>query len=119
MGSIPPGFSLDRLIGQQLCQICIGSCNLQFRFHLGDVVSCTGQVAVELDGKPTVVFAGDQPWWPDVTPLPCLPGRDVVSWRVEGSHEFSITLDGEARLWFQSTDDPHEEFGIYPDQQIV
>lgn len=119
MGPVPADFTLEPFVGRQLNQICIGPADLQFRFDSEYVVSCHGHVVVELDGKSIVVFKGDDPCWGDVTPLPLLAGRDAVSWRIEGSHEFSVTLSDGAKLRFQSTDCPFEEFVIFPDLQVV
>ena len=119
MGSIPADFTLDRLVGRQLNQVCIGPYDLQFRFDSEYFISCQGRVVVVLDIESTVVFWGDNPWWGDVAPLPRLAGRDAVSWCVESSHEFSVTLIGEARLHFHSTDCTYEEFVIHPCPQVV
>ena len=119
MGPVPPDFTLEQFVGRQLNQVCIGPFDLQFRFDSTFVISCQGQVAIEIGGRSVVVFLRDDPWWADVTPLPRLAGRDCVSWRVDGSHEFSVTLSGDAHLRFQSTDCPYEEFVIHPDLQVV
>ena len=119
MGPVPPGFTLEKLIGRQLNQICIGQYDLQFRFDSTHIISCSGRVVVELDGKSTVVFERDDPWWADVTPLPRIAGRDATAWKVEASHEFSVTLTGGAKLRFQSTDCQYEEFVIHPEIWVV
>ena len=119
MGPVPPDFTLEQFAGRQLNQICIGPFDLQFCFDSTHVISCQGHVAVEVDGKSAVVFLRDDPWWADVSLLPRLAGRDFVSWRVDGSHEFSVALSDGACLRFQSTDCPYEEFVTHPDLQVV
>ena len=49
-----------------------------------------------MGGKSTTVFQGDEPFWLDVTPLPRIAGRDVIAWKIESSHEFSVSLAGGA-----------------------
>lgn len=119
MGPIPSDFTLQKLVGRQLYQICIGAYDLQFRFDSEHVISCQGKVIVEVDGKSTTVFQRDEPWWLDVTPLPRIAGRDVTAWKIEASHEFSVCLTGDARLRFQSTDCQYEEFVIHPEVWVV
>ena len=119
MGPVPPDFSLERVVGRELNQICIGPYDLQFRFDCDFVVSCQGRVVAELDGASVVVFKEDEPPWVDVAPLPRLAGRTALSWQVEGTHEFSITLSDGARIRFVSFDCPYEEFSIQPDGFII
>ena len=119
MRAVPPGFDLDEFIGRQLSQVGIGAHQMVLRFEGEYWISCEGLVMVELDGETSVIFRCEEPRWPGVAPLPLLVGRDVVSWCVEGSHEFSVTLGGDARLRFQSIDGPYESFGIFPSQQIL
>jgi hypothetical protein len=117
MGPVPPGFTLEKIVGRQLNQICIGPFDLQFHFDVTHGISCTGRVIVEIDGQSTVVFHGET--WGDVSPLPRIVGRDVTAWKLEGSHEFSVTLTGGTRLRFQSTDCPYEEFVIGQHEWMV
>ena len=117
MGPVPQGFTLEKLIGRQLNQICIGPYDLQFHFDVDHGISCTGRVIVELDGQSTVVFHGET--WGDVSPLPRIAGRDAMAWKIEGSHEFSVTLAGGAKIRFQSTDCQYEEFVIRPETWVV
>jgi hypothetical protein len=117
MGPVPPGFSLERIVGRQLNQICIGPFDLQFRFDCDHGIFCTGRVIVEIDGQSTIVFHGET--WGDVSPLPRIVGQDVATWKLEGSHEFSVTLTGGARLRFLSTDCSYEEFVIRPEEWVV
>ena len=118
-GPVPPDFNLQKLVGRQLNQICIGPYDLQFHFDYVHVISCQGKVIVEVDGKSTTVFQRDDPWWLDVTPLPRIAGRDATAWKVAASHEFSVTLTDGAKLRFQSTDCPYEEFVIRPETWVV
>jgi hypothetical protein len=119
MGPVPSGFTLEKVVGRELNQICIGRYDLQFCFDSSHVISCQGKVIIELDGKSVVVFERDEPWWSDVTVLPSIAGRDATAWKIESSHEFSISLTGDAKLRFQSTDCPYEEFVIHPEIWVV
>ena len=87
MGPVPPDFTLEKLLGRQLNQICIGQYDLQFHFDSEHAISCSGRVVVELNGQATVVFHGET--WGDVSCLPQIAGRDVTGWKIEASHEFS------------------------------
>jgi hypothetical protein len=119
MGPVPPDFTLEKLVGRQLNQISIGAYDVQFCFDCEHVISCQGRVIVEVNGNSTPVFQGGEPYWLDVAPLPRVVSRDVTAWKVEGSHEFSVTLTGGAKLRFQSTDCPYEEFIIRPEIIVV
>lgn len=112
MGSVPSDFTLEHIIGRQLNQICIGPYDLQFHFDSVRSICCSGTVLVEVGAEKTRVFQGAEPYWLDVTPLPRLVGQVAASWKIEGSHEFSLTLSGGAKFRFQSTDCPYEEFLI-------
>ena len=117
MGPVPKGFTLEKFVGRQLNQICIGPYDLQFNFDVDQGISCQGRVIVELEGQSTVVFHGES--WGDVSLLPRIAGRKVITWKIEGSHEFSVTLTGEAKIRFQSTDCQYEEFVIRPETWVV
>jgi hypothetical protein len=118
MGPVPENFSLEKLLGRELNAICIGPFDLQFRFDSVHVISCTsGKVILEVDGKSTVVFAKEK--HVDLSLFPLIAGGDVVAWKVEGSHEFSVTLSAGARLRFQSKDSSYEDFVIWPELQVV
>lgn len=117
MGPLPPRFTLEELIGCRLNQVRIGPYDLQFHFDGEHGISCTGRVVVELDGQPTLVF--DSETWGDVSSLPRLVGLDVTGWKIEGSHEFSVTLTGGTKIRFQSTDCQYEEFVIQPEGWVV
>ena len=119
MGQVPTDFTLHKLVGRQLNQVCLGPYDLQFRFNSEHIISCQGRVIVEIDGKSTVVFERDAPWWGDITPLHRIAGRDVTAWKIEASHEFSVSLTDGARLRFQSTDCQYEEFVIHPEIWVV
>jgi hypothetical protein len=117
MRAIPPSFTLEKLVGHQLTQVSLGPFDLQFGFGSKDFIQCVGRVIVEIDGQPTVVFDGKT--WGDISPLKSIAGRDVVAWKIEASHEFSVTLTGGVRLRFQSTDSSHEDFIIHPEIQVA
>ena len=116
MGPVPDDLDLSVCVGRQLNQICIGPYDVQFRFDCDWFVACQGCVIVECDGATTTVFDGE---WIDATPLPRLAGRDAIAWRVEASHEFSISLTENAKLRFVSKDSPYEDFVIHPDIVVV
>jgi hypothetical protein len=78
-----------------------------------DRIRCTGIVSVNLDGKSHEVFGADL--WKDPSPLTRIVGRDVVSWRVESTHTFSVTLTDNAVISFTSEDSPYEDFIIDPE----
>ena len=118
MGPVPADFSLEKLLGRELNQICIGPFDLQFRFDSVHVISCTsGKVILEVDGKCTVVFAEEK--HVDLSLFPLIAGRNVIAWKVEGSHEFSVTLTDGARLRFQGKDSSYEDFVILPEVQVI
>jgi hypothetical protein len=117
MGPIPADLDLAPLIGRQLNQICIGPFDLQFRFDSDRSIACQGRVIVEVDGSSEQVFDGSA--WGDVSLLPRIAGREVASWKIEATHEFSISLTGGAKLRFQSTDCPYEEFVIHPEIWVI
>jgi hypothetical protein len=117
MGPVPEGFDLSVLVGRQLNQICIGPYDLQFRFDCDHIIACQGQVIVETDGASQQVFDGSN--WSDISILTKIAGRDAVAWKVEASHEFSVSLTGGARLRFISTNCPYEEFVIHPEIWVV
>ena len=119
MGPVPPEVTLEKLVGKQLNQICIGPFDLQFHFDCEHGITCQGTVIVEVDGKSTAVFQGEEPYWLDVTPLSRIAGRDVIAWKIEGSHEFSVSLTNGARVRFQSTDCQYEEFVIRPETWVI
>ena len=117
MGPVPVDLDLTPLVGRELNQICIGPFDLQFRFDSDRFVACQGRVLVEVDGLSDQVFDGSA--WGNVSLLPRVAGREVTSWRIEATHEFSISLSGGAKLRFQSTDSPYEEFVIHPEIWVV
>ena len=117
MGPVPEGFNLDKFIGRQLNQICIGPFDLQFHFDCTYFVGCSGLVVIELDSKAVVVFENEK--FVDTTLFPCIVGQDAVAWKIEASHEFSITLSGGARIRFISADSPYEDFVIHPELYAV
>ena len=116
MGPIPKELNLDRLVGQQLLQICIGSHEFQLRFESGDWISCEGIVAVELGDVWHHVFTDEG--WKDSSSLSKIVGREVVSWRIESSHVFSISLAPSAKIRLTSEDSPYESFGVYPEALV-
>ena len=113
MGPIPKELNLDRFVGQQLQQICIGPFDLQFRFEGDDRIRCTGIVTITLDGVCHDVFTGEE--WHDPSPLAKIVGRNVASWGIESSHVFRISLAPDADIRFMSVDSPYEDFIIDPE----
>ena len=119
MGPVPTGFTLEKLIGKQLNQVCIGPFDLKLSFDCTHGIGCTGTVIVEMDNRSFKVFQGEEPYWLDVTPLPLIAGREVTAWKIESSHEFSVSLTGGVRLRFLSTDCAYEDFVITPELWVV
>lgn len=78
-----------------------------------DGIRCTGHVSVVLDGREIMIFGSEG--WENSTPLVKLVGRDVIAWRVESSHCFSVSLTDGAVLKFTSEDSPYEDFIIDPE----
>jgi hypothetical protein len=113
MGPVPPEVNLDRMIGQQLQQICIGAYDLQFRFEGEDRIRCTGVVRVELDGHLHLVFGKDL--WEDPTSLTKIVGREVIAWSVENSYTLAVSLTDGAVIRLISEDSPYEDFIIDPE----
>jgi hypothetical protein len=116
MHEVPEYLNLDRLIGQQLQQICIGAYDLQFRFMGDDRIRCTGLVHVVLDGEERLVFGEDL--WHDSRPLTSIVGRDVTDWRRDGSHVLVVELGSNAAIRFTSQDSPYEDFIVDPEVQV-
>ena len=113
MGPIPKELNLERLIGQQLLQICLGAHEFQLRFESGDWISCEGNVAVKLGNTWHHIFTDEG--WKDSSALSQIVGREVVSWLVESSHVLSITLVPRATIRLTGEDSPYESFGFYPE----
>lgn len=116
MRSVPQDLDLSACIGRQLNQICVGPFDLQFHFGCDLFIGCQGRVIAEYDGRSTPLFDGQ---WLDASPLPWLVGRDAVGWKIEASHEFSISLADGAKLRFVSKDHPYEDFVIHPDVAVI
>ena len=116
MGPIPKELNLDRFVGQQLQQICMGAYDVQFRFIGDDRIRCTGTVLVELDGLNQEVFGTEL--WKDANPLHQIVGRDVTGWRIESTHTLAIFLSDEAVIRFVSEDSPYEDIIIDPEVQV-
>jgi len=113
MRPIPKDLNLDRLVGQQLQQICIGAHDLQFKFEGEDRIRCTGVVTVTIEEFCHDVFTEDG--WKDASPLAKIAGRDVVSWKIESAYVFAITLTPAAVIRFISEDSPYEDFVVDPE----
>lgn len=110
MGPIPKDFDLQPLVGLQFQQVCIDPCHAQYRLGHDRRIAGSGKVIAERDGGEIVVF-GDDDGWVDPRPLTKLVGGNVTSWKIEGSHEFSITIDDSVKLRFIS-DGPYEDLVI-------
>ena len=116
MKPIPKELNLDRIIGQQLQQICIGAHDLQFRFEQDNQIRCQGTVTVTTNNTRYDIFT--EKGWNHVTQLSLLAGREVRSWKVEDAHVLSITLDPLAVIHFISEDSPYEDFIVDPEETI-
>jgi hypothetical protein len=117
MRALPGDFDLSALIGQQLEQIRMGTSNLQLHFEHNHSIACEGSVVVESNGRSVTVFG--ETGWGDASVLPALIGHTVTSWMVEGSHQFSVSLSNGAKMRFQSTTGPYEDFVITPGPLVV
>ena len=139
MYAVPADLDLSRLIGQDLIQIRIG----EFCMHLcvtrptreidtnpGDEIYCAGTVMADVGGSTTLIFdthpgslvgatREKQIIWHDASILPSVVGKTVTDWKVEGSHEFSITLSNGTKLRFQSHDSPYEDFVIFDIEWVI
>jgi hypothetical protein len=117
MHAVPQAFTLDHLIGRTLTAVSFGPFDLHFLFAPNDDILCVGTVIVECEGQLTTVMDGAK--FGNINVLSKIPGRHVWNWRVEASHEFSLTLTGGAKLRFISSDGPREDFVIFPAAQVV
>ncbi len=117
MKPVPDNFTLEALVGQRVEQIRIGIHQLTIVFEGEYRIDCWGGVTVESRGKAGAVMTDDG--WGDLSMLRGLAGLTVVSWKVEGSHEFSIALTGGTRLRFQGESGPHEDFYIHPQAVVI
>jgi hypothetical protein len=138
MYAVPANLDLWRLIGQDLTQICIGKFDMQLYFARpttdfpttpNDQIYCGGTVLADVGGLTTLIFdthpgllvgatTEERSAWRDASILPSIVGETVTDWRVEGSHEFSITLSNGTKLRFQSHDSPYEDFVIFDNEWI-
>jgi hypothetical protein len=139
MHAVPANLDLGRLIGQDLTQICIGKFYMQIYFARptadfpttpSDEIECEGTVMADFGGLTTLIFDAhpgllvgatpeDAIAWRDASILPSVVGETVTDWRVEGSHEFSITLSNGTKLRFQSHDSPYEDFVIFGGEWVI
>lgn len=117
MFPIPAELNLDRLVGQQLQQICIGAYDVQFRFMGDDRIRCTRRVSVVLGGSEVELF--NEGGWVDAAPLAKIVGRDVTAWCIESSHCFSVSLTENATIKFWSEDSPYEDIVIDPEVLVI
>lgn len=129
MYAVPSDLDLGRLIGQGLTYICIGKFGMELHFD-NDRIDCGGTVMADVGGATTLIFdthpgllvgatMEDRIAWRDASILPSIVGETVTDWRVEGSHEFSITLSNGTKLRFQSYDSPYEDFVIFDNEWII
>jgi hypothetical protein len=117
MHAVPQTFTLDHLIGRTLTSVNLGPFDLHFLFAPKDDILCVGRVLVEFEGQVTIVMDGAK--FGDIDVLSKVPGRHVLNWHVEASHEFSLTLTDGMKLRFISSDGPREDFVIFPGVQVV
>lgn len=117
MSPIPEDFDLSAMIGQELAQLRIGAWQLQLLFESESRIDCEGVVVIESQGNSRSVITENG--WGDLSALNGLVGQKVVSWKIEGSHEFSITLSSAIKIRFQSTTSPYEDFVIHPQLVVV
>jgi hypothetical protein len=117
MRPVPSNFDLGALVGQDLTQLRIGAWQLQILFESENMIACEGRVVVETQGNSIPVLTDDG--WGDLAALKGLVGQQVLSWQVDGTHEFSITLSGNTKLRFQSRTGPHEDFVIHPQLVVI
>ena len=117
MRPVPTNLDLSALIGQEITQLRIGAWQLQILFESEQKISCEGTVIVDAGecSRPVLTKNG----WGDFSALRGLVGSKVETWKVEGSHEFSITLGGGTKIHFRSTTGPHEDFVIHPQMIII
>ena len=113
MGPIPKDLNLDRLVGRQLEQICIGACDVQFRFGGEDKIRGSGFVSVEHRGRIVGVFTEEG--WEDSRPLCEIVGMNVVGWKKESSHVLSIVLEDSYVLRLRSEDSRYEDWILDPE----
>ncbi len=95
----------------------IGAWQLQLLFDSENRIDCEGVVVVESQGISRAVITEDG--WGDLSALSGLVGQKVQSWKIEGSHEFSITLSSDIKIRFKSATGPYEDFVIHPQLVVV
>jgi hypothetical protein len=117
MHAVPQSFTLDHLVGRTLSGVSFGPYDLHFLFAPNDDILCVGRVVVDFDGQSTTVMENAK--FGDINVLSKAPGRHVLNWRVESSHEFSLALTDGMKLRFISSDGPREDFVIFPGVQVV
>ena len=118
MRPVPDNFTLEALVGQRVEQLRIGIHQLTILFERDYRIDCWGGVTVESNGKAGAVMTRNG--WGDLSMLRGLAGLTVVSWRVEGSHEFSITLTGRTTIKFHGGESgPYEDFYIHPQAVVI
>jgi|SRR5580700_6598138 hypothetical protein len=117
MHSVPDNFCLDHLIGRTLTAVSFGPYDLHFLFAPTDDILCVGTVIVEFEGQSTIIMDGSK--LANINVLTMVTGRHVLNWRVEASHEFSLTLTDGMKLRFISSDSSREDFVIFPAVKVV
>jgi hypothetical protein len=117
MHAVPEDFTLEHLIGRTLTAVSMGPYDLHFLFAPKDDILCVGKVEVEVGGTSIIVMNDGS--FGDTSVLSSVAGRQVLNWRIEASHEFSLSLTGDMKIHFISTDSKKEDFVIFPGVQVV
>jgi hypothetical protein len=110
MHAVPPNLNLSSWHGCALEHIGLGAHNLNLNFEGSHVISCEGLTQMESSDGTVTVYS--RHGWGDVSPLTALLGASVTSWRVEGTHEFSLSFSSGHKLRFTSEEGPYEDFVI-------
>jgi hypothetical protein len=117
MRPVPDNFSLEAFVGQRVEQLRIAIHQLTIHFEGDHRIECWGEVSVESHGQTGAVMTKDG--WGDLSMLRGIAGQNVVAWKVEGSHEFSITLDTGTKIRFHGRSERYEDFYIHPQAIVI
>ena len=113
MHAIPSTLNLDRIVGQEINQICIGTWDVQFHFTENSCISGSGNIFMRLHATAIPLFTDEG--WGNTSKISELLGREIVGWSIESSYALTISLIEDISIGFISEDSPYEDFVLSPD----